>query len=262
MTFLNTQDYALSKGLVIKEFDLNSSIILKHLKPKDGVKLTPKRFKIFSERICNEIIQHFEHGSKFYPVGFQGKSDVLHEEEIGSYRVTTHDVNFAKFLTSYLLSSYTSLLTPITFDEYSPVDWQSDNPDGLNYWIPLHVSPVFRYMKYGKGGKHATHYDQTFKLPENPLIRTMQSGVLYLSTNEVYTRFINDEQDDLLFVNRNHNDWERETLNSEVIDESKSEKGKVLLFPHYLPHDVSENFEDEERIIIRFDIFYQAVGKI
>lgn len=254
MTFLNNQQEALSKGLTLKDFNLLEHT--KFYKPK------PQEAFVFIHQECKEIIRHFEEDSCFHPVGIQGKSDVSQNDQIGSYRVTVHDENFAKYLTNELWKSLSIALTPIIFNDHSPVDWKSDNPDELNYWIPIHVSPVFRYMKYQEGGKHAVHYDATHKVTDNPLIRTMQSGVLYLTTNEVYTRFIDDYQNTISFNKRNHEDWVEDAKEEDVLLKVKSEQGKVLLFPHYLPHDVSENLEGNERIIIRFDIFYQAVGKV
>lgn len=251
--FLSNQAEALSKGLTLKEFDiydLKSSGIF------------PQQGYIFDEATCQIIIEHFEKGSTFHPVGIQGKSDVTADDQIGSHRITVHDEHFAKYLTKCLWESLQFKLVPIVFDEFSPVDWQSNNPQKLNYWIPLHVSPVFRYMRYKKNGKHAVHYDATHKVTGNPLIRTVQSGVLYLTNNDVSTRFIEDYQGSLPFKKRNHDDWTEDARDCDILESSVSEEGKVLLFPHYLPHDVSQNFKDDERIIIRFDIFYQAIGKV
>lgn len=253
MSFLSNQKEALSKGLTLKEFDCNS-----HL----NTNIQIKEMMVFDAVECKNIIQHFEQDSNFHPVGIQGKSDISKDDQIGSYRVTVHDENFSKYLTKVLWNLMQCRLTPVVFDDHSPVDWKSDNPNKLNYWVPAHVSPVFRYMKYQEGGKHAVHYDATYKVKDNPLIRTVLSGVLYLTDNKVYTRFINDYQDNLKFEERDHEDWTEDARESDIIKTVMSEQGKVLLFPHYLAHDVSKNYEGKERIIIRFDVFYQAVGKV
>lgn len=253
MSFLSNQKEALSKGLTLKEFDCTSEL---------NTHIPIKEMLLFNDTDCSSIIEHFENNSRFHPVGIQGKSDVSQDEQIGSYRVTVHDENFSKYLTQIIWNSLQGRLTPVVFNDHSPVDWKSDNPNNLNYWVPLHVSPVFRYMKYQEGGKHAVHYDATYKVKDNPLVRTVLSGVLYLTDNEVYTRFIEDYQGNLPFHNRDHEDWTEDVQESDVLRTVKSEQGKVLLFPHYLPHDVSQNIEGKERIIIRFDVFYQAIGKV
>lgn len=253
MSFLDTQEHALNRGIVVKDFDL---------KPIPNLGLNFNVSSVFQNAECNRIIEHFEKDSQFYPVGVQGKSDVSKNEQIGSHRITVHDVSFSRYLTHCLFNHPNSNIIPLRLTETSPVDWKSDNPEELNYWIPLHVSPVFRYMKYKKGGNHFVHYDSSFKTHDNPLIRTMQSGVLYLSDNKVYTRLINDKQAELSFDKRTHLDWTQKALKEDVVLNVESIKGNILTFPHYLPHDVTENFEDKDRIVIRFDIFYQAVGKI
>ena len=96
----------------------------------------------------------------------------------------------------------------------------------------------------------------------NPHIRTLQSGVLYLTSNDVYTRFIEDGQENIPFTERKLDDWTVPSTNDQINMAFKSERGSVIVFPHQLAHDVSKHPGGEKRIIIRFDIFYQAVGKV
>ena len=246
MNILNNTDLALNNGLVVNNDPYFSTSFIPNI-------VHGTCWDIF----VDSVIARFE-DNDFYPVGLQGKSNVDDKTQIGSYRTTVHDKEFAKYLNNLLLKE----LQPVILDEYSPMDWQSQNPDKLNYWIPLHISPVFRYMKYQKDGMHLAHYDSEYILPENPLIRTLYSGVLYLTDNKVYTRFIKDGQEDIPFTERNLNDWEVETEDNKVYDQIESICGNYVMFPHRLCHDVSKNHEGKERIIIRFDVFYQAVDKV
>lgn len=260
MSFLDTSEYAKQKGIQVKEFPFNNL---------DGYKIPFANMlraiqsdSIFGSTTCNQIIDHFESGSTLTLVNKQGIVGVSNVEDIGSHRILTHDIKFAQYLTTKLNQSLYLRLHPLHLNEYSPVDWLTDNPQELNYWIPLHASPVFRFMRYKKGGQHLPHYDAPFYIKENPLIRTLMSGIIYLTDSCVETRFLKDPQSKIPFKFRDHSDWTHPANEDEIIFRSSSEQGKVLLFPHQLLHDASENYFDEDRIIIRFDYFYQAIGKV
>lgn len=210
-----------------------------------------------TSQILEGLKNTFLSQGELYPVGIQGKSDVTTEENVGSKRITLHSKRLA-----LVLQPLINHLKPVVLDDYSPMDWQSDNPEGYNYWVPLHISPLFRYMEYEEGGLHYAHYDAEYKNPEDPLTRTLYSGVLYLTDNEVYTRFIDDGQDSLPLMARNLEDHTTPTDLSSVYYFSKSEANSCIMFPHRICHDVSENKENKKRIIIRFDIFFKAIGKI
>jgi hypothetical protein len=205
----DTKDLAVAKGIPIKHFSLAMSLNSLWHKRKDEI--------VYIENVISpdidikHIIEHFEKDSKLYDVGVQGL--LSNGDEIGSKRVTVYDEGFANYLTTRIIGQ----LRPLVLNEYSRVDWQSQNPLGYNYAVPVCVSNVFRYMKYTKGGKHNTHYDAPFIHPENPLIRSLMSGVLYLTTNDCSTRFINDSQDNLPFVKRNHQDWVLYTPDSLIL---------------------------------------------
>lgn len=253
MSFLDTQERAKELGMTIKTELLSSNNSLS----------LPLTAEISSKYAIQNILNRFSQGKVLHPVGVQGLSDLSKEDSIGSYRQTVFDLPLAQYLTTRLWEQTSLNLVPVLLDEFSPVDWQSQNPDKLNYWIPLHVSPVFRYMEYGEGGSHNIHYDSPHIDKENPLIRTLQSGVLYLTDNEVYTRFIEDGQSNIPFTERNLEDWEESLSDTTLINSAvRSKAGRVLVFPHQLAHDVSKHTGVDKRIIIRFDIFYQAVGKV
>lgn len=252
MSFLDTQDKAEQLG-----FKVNKDLFVVY-----NTLEQPLISNTALKREVSSILNRFQSNKTLHPVGVQGLSDLSEKDSIGSLRQTVHDKCLSQFMTQVLWNCPSLNISPVVLDEYSPVDWQSQNPDKLNYWIPLHVSPVFRYMEYEEGGEHYTHYDAPYVDKENPLIRTLQSGVLYLTDNDVYTRFIEDFQDTLTLSERDLSDWKFPAQNNLVNFAVKSEAGKVLVFPHQLAHDVSKHPGGEKRIIIRFDIFYQAVGKV
>ena len=84
----------------------------------------------------------------------------------------------------------------------------------------------------------------------------LEFGVIYLTTNEVYTRCILDKQSNIPFSKRNTSDWSTtlEEAGNTVYAAKKSIKDTCFIFPHGICHDVSKNLEGKERIIIRFDI--------
>ena len=246
---IDTKELAVVKGIPIKHFPLKPY----DYNPSKNVQYIED---LIGPETIEKFIKHFETDSSFYDVGVSGYSDP--ETEVGSSRVTVYDEGFARLLSTILQNH----LKPLILDKFSRVDWQSQNPDELNYAVPLCVSSVFRYMKYKKGGKHFTHYDAPFVIPDNPLIRSLQSGVLYLTTNNCSTRFIKDGQYGLEFLDRNHEDWTREARSEEVEASFRSKKGACLLFNHQFAHDVSEQRDEDVRIIIRFDIMYHLIAKV
>ena len=209
------------------------------------------------KEVCDSLIAMFNTFGKdhFYHVGVNGTTD-LHTG-VGSKRVTNYDPNLAKYLTD-LIGMH---ITPtIYLDEYSPVDWLKDNPEKLHKWIFSGLSPVFRYMEYTKGSEHFPHYDAPYLHPEDPLTRTLMSGVLYLTTNKSgATGFIKDGQNGIPFANRNTEDWTRQANLSEIDSWQLPSKGRILLFPHQVCHTVFPLLEDETRIIIRFDLYFKAL---
>ena len=259
MSFLDTQQKALDLGFSLKSFPLRDSD--NNLKSLINIPFLPHSFQIFTELFCKEIINHFEKDTQLQVKNSLGQ-DLQVDDLVGNFSSTSYDLNFAKLLTSRLFNNPASQLHPVILDEYSRVDWLTDNPDKLNYWVPIHVSPVFRYKSYKTGGFHDVHYDSSFYEKESPLTRTLQSGVLYLTTNPVCTRFIKDNQSNIKVLERNHKDWDCPPDRSDILGIHPSIAGTVLTFPHQIAHDVTMNESEDNRIIIRFDIFYKAIGKV
>lgn len=211
------------------------------------------------DAVCNSIIATMStFGSTAqYDVGVNGIAD--NDVGKGSVRITNYDVDFAKSLTDDL----SPFIDPILkLNEFSPVDWQTDNAGQYNVWAFEGVSPVFRYMKYEKGSEHFPHYDAPFLLKDDPYTRTLMSGVLYLTTNKSgATAFIDDGQSHTPFLFRDTNDWNVQATREQILSWSLPQKGKIILFPHQACHTVLPLLEDEDRIIIRFDLFYTAIRR-
>lgn len=213
---------------------------------------------VLPENICQSIIatmRTFGQSSE-HSVGVQGTSA---EGGKGSRRISFYNTEFAKYLTEEISSSVPPFLN---LKPNEPMDWESDNPEGFNVWAFEGVSPYFRYMTYTQGGQHFPHYDSSYKLPEDTYIRTLMSGVLYLTTNKTgATAFIDDKQDDVAFKDKKLDDWDRQATVEELYSWSLPTVGKMIIFPHQLCHSMLPLLDDEERIIIRFDLFYNALKK-
>lgn len=229
---------------------------------------------------CSHIIKYFKRvgKDKFYDVGKQGMSM---PDEVGSKRITTFDVEFAKMLNGALsmfmvdtmrsatvpvhdyslFSPNTSLRRKITVDDMTSVDAAHGD------WQYRCVSPVFRYMEYSEGGEHYPHYDAPYKYQDG--LQTLFSGVLYLTTVDYVngeggaTVFVKDEKNEYLrFKNRDTRDWERQATDDEVFVKVAPVAGTILLFNHQIPHAVEEYQPIEKykkRIIIRFDVVYSLI---
>lgn len=209
--------------------------------------------------ICDSLIAMFNtfNAKDFYDVGATGVADDQYSGAKGSKRVTNYDISFANYLTN-LLSGH--LPGVVTLNEFSNVDWQSDNPEKYTVWALEGVSPVFRYMEYTKGSEHFPHYDAPHKSKSDPLTRTLLSGVLYLTTNKSgATGFILDGQESIPFSERNLGDWDRQATRPEIESWQLPNKGSIITFPHQTCHTVFPLLEDDTRIIIRFDVFYTAI---
>lgn len=209
---------------------------------------------------CKNIIDFFIHQGKFSPVSVQGFNDNEFNGEIGSNRITGFNGDIA--MDFYFRIEH--LLENKICDDQTSTDWWQELPsieDQVTY-KPIGLSPMLRFMKYSKGGKHYPHYDAGFIYPEEKY-RTLKSFVLYLTTNNSgATRFIKDKQllDKMPITLRDHSDWSIEPLDKEIEMEFLPVKGNMLIFDHRLCHDVNEYIGDEgDRIIIRGDVLYERI---
>lgn len=211
--------------------------------------------KIVPDNICDSLVSILKTygANSFYDVGVNGTS--LTEGQKGSRRITNYDVKLAQYLNT-LIPRFS-----LELDEFSQVDWQTNNNDLLAKWEFVGVSPLFRFMEYTQGSEHFPHYDAPYYDKQQPLYRTLYSGILYLTDNiSGATAFVEDGQNNLPFKKRNTVDWEKQAEADQLISMQLPEKGTLVIFPHQACHTVLPLLEDTSRIIIRFDIFFKAVG--
>jgi hypothetical protein len=124
----------------------------------------------------------------------------------------------------------------------------------------LGSTPFMRFMKYPDGGRHVPHYDAPYNSAKQRYT-TLMSWVIYLNT-PIGTggefQFIDDRQWHLSPWNKNKSDWDRMAQKEEVLASIKPQAGKLLVFPHWLAHQVSLYSNDTAswRYIIRGDVAY------
>lgn len=209
-----------------------------------------------SQEDCNFLINFMESSPTFENVSIQGRKDIV-DDRVGSKRTTVFSTELAKRLKPIFDSNIDNLNCNI----FTPTDWWQVDANTMfdnNYdWNYLGISPMLRFMQYEKHGQHYAHYDAGYIYPNNNY-RTLLSFVIYLTTNTSgATRFIEDNQSDKAIWFRDHNDWTREALESEVIASSQPIRGNILVFPHRMCHDVEQYVGDEPRIIIRGDVIFK-----
>lgn len=208
------------------------------------------------EESCDAINRFVEAAPAISPVSIQGMQEVT-DETIGSWRTTMFNRSMARML-EYLLEPV-AMNTQIYVGPMTPTDWwQGDKTRRL--WRYVGISPMLRWMKYKRGGRHAVHYDAGYIYPDDNY-RTLYSFVLYLSTNQTgATRIISDGQEFTPVWDRDHSDWTKEATPGQVVAKNLPQKGSMLIFPHRMPHDVEE-FSDanSDRIIMRGDLVFKAV---
>ena len=218
-------------------------------------KLIPGAFileEILTEYACSKLKDLMKSSPNFEKVSVQGNK-IKKDNKIGSIRTTMWSPELAE--------GFWEIISPTLHERIMSddtlTDWWQNNPTRLN-WTPVAISPLLRFMKYGKNGKHYAHYDAGFIYPDDNY-RTLQSFVVYLTTNSTgATRFIDDKQTGPIW-NRKNEDWSKKAKSDEVLATSYPKEGNVLIFDHRMCHDVEKYLGKEgDRIIIRGDIVYKA----
>ncbi|WP_230373365.1 2OG-Fe(II) oxygenase [Leptospira interrogans] len=207
-----------------------------------------------SPETCNSLRVLFSESQILAPVSINGLMD--QDYGIGSQRATGWSIQLANELSKLVIPH----LKEKFCSEETSTDWWQENPNKNPIWIPIQVSPLFRFMKYESGGEHYAHYDAGF-LYEDGIHRTLKSFVIYLTTNQSgATRFIRDNFENLNVWDRNHSDWDRRAREEEVLSSFLPKEGSILIFDHRICHDVDVYLGEANlpRIIIRGDLIYQA----
>lgn len=218
---------------------------------------------VIIDRFLNDkmilTLKNFMHLSpNFEKVGIQGMMDVKDESNVGSLRTTIFSTVLAKELTKRFMKS--EVCASLETNEFFPSDTFSSEIN--RKWVFEGCSPMFRFMKYSKGGQHYTHYDSSYmyNFQDRFTYRTLMSFVIYLESNGSQggeTRFIKDGQFQIPTDQRKHNDWDRQANENEILAKVEPMPGRILIFPHRLAHDVS-TFLGDQRIIIRGDLIYKT----
>jgi hypothetical protein len=217
---------------------------------------------ILSHASCDKLIDLYYQSNNHQDVSVQGRKDIS-TDQIGSNRTTLWAVNLAQDLTNLFekINVFKTIFNKdgkFTFNKFSSTDIDLSG-ETVDY-KPFGVSPLLRLMKYQKGGQHYAHYDSGYIYNNSPY-RTLFSIVLYLTTNTKggATRVVYDGQEGTPTHLRNHDDWLTPVIDESVLYSVPPVKGRVMIFPHRLCHDVEQYFGDEPRIIIRGDIVCEKV---
>lgn len=200
--------------------------------------------KLIHPDTCNALIDDFE-TQTHYNVGVNGFSN---DDEIGSVRAMAWSPELA-----IKLNEIFAFIIPKTLsDENHSFPFESR---GKTYTY-LGSTPWLRFMKYVNGGMHTPHYDCPFVNDDEKYL-TLYSWVMFLNTpNGVggNFQFIDDEQQykssPMLWDMKDHL-----FMSDKVLHNIQPEEGSILIFPHWLCHQV-EKFIGDKRYIIRGDIAY------
>jgi NAD+ synthetase len=234
----------LPKDLVDKMYDNQTKV---SVKVKDSVYnlsgiLVPKE--------CEELV-NFLQSQTWVPTGKDGYTKTFNEDQTpGSYRISSFSQSLADLLW-YRLQQFlpaTRIMTEADKTDFHP----------HSVWTPMGISPVFRFIKYEKGGELIPHFDAPYVYHDGK--KTLMSLVIYLTTNKTgATRIIKDNQDTLPFSERSFQDWLRPAKTEEIISSIKPTSGCGIMFDHRILHD-GEEVSEETKIILRTDIIFTKGG--
>jgi hypothetical protein len=195
---------------------------------------------------CEELINKFDKQEK-YTVGVDGISN---DSNVGSYRsmgwmpVLARDIN-KQILLNIMPKKINHDYLDIPLNESRNYDY-------------IGSTPWFRFMKYKSGGKHTPHYDCSY-INENEKYITLYSWVLFLNSIDRNDggkfQFIDDEQQ----YHSNSINWDKRDhtkMSTDVICSIRPVQGSMLIFPHWLCHQVEEYTGNDSRYIIRGDVAY------
>ena len=191
------------------------------------------------------------------PVGYSGiKGDYQPGDPIGSWRISLHNQEYADKIWERIGHHIPSRTI------VHPCDIDGD--EGQT-WIPVGVSPLWRFIKYTDGNKLYIHYDFPYVETNTDVggLMTQQSLVIYVSKHDVTgggTRFLNDPQKAIPVKNRDLSDQPRFANLDEVFAVPSVELGDAIVFDHRMLHDGQEVKGPGEKIIIRTDIMFQRVA--
>jgi len=225
---------------------------------------------IISAEQCASLIRQFDDQIQ-YPVGIDGFANT--EENAGSHRAMAWGTDFADVITKQIhnmvpirefvrtkIGGMHTLMQPYKYERkdcpgsYQPVMATPFEPE--ERYELLGSTPWLRFMKYADGGMHTPHYDAPF-VNTDERYTTLFSWVLYLNTPSGTGgnfQFVKDHQHHIHPMFQDRSDWTE--MSNEVIMSVSPKQGRLLIFPHWLCHQVEKYVGDGHRYIIRGDVAY------
>lgn len=171
-------------------------------------------------------------------------------DELGSYRCSIYNEKLANILFNRIKLSY---------PERDFILSNNSHNDDHNKWLLKSVNPLFRFIKYNKGGKLVPHYD--FPYIKDNKERSLVTVIIYLTSNPESgsTRFILDPQLEKPIKNRNLSDWNHYPNEKEIILSINPIAGNAIIFDHGILHDGEELKGNQSKILIRTDLIFERV---
>lgn len=211
---------------------------------------------------CQDLIEQFDLVEK-YPVGVDGYCNDA--EHAGSFRAMAWAEDFVEQMNSALRYVPQELRGSHGFIDYDRGILEAPFRERRVY-RQLGSTPWMRFMRYSSGGMHVPHYDAPYHNEAERYI-TLFSWVLYL--NDVP----NDQGGAFQFVDNGFGDshvrelyekgalgdWRRMAYRHEIINSIQPRAGRLLVFPHWLCHQVQAFTASDQvpyRTMIRGDLAY------
>lgn len=212
---------------------------------------------VLEQKNLNRLIHQFDN-QQAYPVGVDGYVD--EDSKPGSYRAMA----WSESLTRIISEKLEKIITEKDFVKCSEYELLN-NFSFYTFKTPfkaqhryklLGSTPWMRFMKYKNKGMHTPHHDAPYENTDEKYT-TLFSWVLYLNTPDGEGGsfdFIDDGQTDNHPKDWNLSDWKY--MSSNYLDRILPQAGSMLIFPHWLCHQVDEYIGKGYRYIIRGDVAY------
>ncbi|MCX4247150.1 NAD(+) synthase [Paraliomyxa miuraensis] len=177
----------------------------------------------------------------------------------GSGRVSTYDHELAAVLWRRLAP-----LLPVVriFEGTTPTDH-----DGHPVWRPMGVSPLFRFIRYERGGSLVPHHDAGFDYGDGRR-RTLASVLVSLgparepSGGHGHTRFLVDRQRHRPVCERDFSDHIEAAPETDALWVAPAAPGSAVVFDHRLLHEGLAWDGDEPRLLLRADVVFERCGPV
>jgi NAD+ synthetase len=202
--------------------------------------------------LCREATRHRPVG-----VGLHGRplSNDLLADPLGSWRVGCVSEALAQALWERLGPALDAVRV---FAPESPTDH-----GGHAVWRAAALSPVFRFLAYGVGGRIVPHHDAGFDYQDGRR-HTLMSALFYLTdateAEGGATRLLHDPQRALPVARRDFSDREAPPAPREVLATISPRRGSALVFDHRVPHDCATWLGASTRWVLRTDVIFARCG--